>query len=204
MGLLAHIFGRRDYVVVEKPIVTLAPPVELVSLEQIALKLVPKLVDESPEKFTDHDFFRTYCETEMNTFLKNLPEKYRQGMTEETMPEDNRYHRKVFDKPERIRMGFQPDYKLFVGEMIECPTFDLYFNVTDRKAAETIGLAAVNQFSLEQADLDSTTLKAFGYKGEDILIFGLDLLRLFLPKGTKIQTRYSHNYKQNKADYLIS
>ena len=81
-------------------------------IEVILLGLVPKIVDENPEKIQDTKKYWAYAQAQADTFLAALPAEYTAGLTKKILRNEKSAVYTCEDSPLDLVLGFKPGFNI--------------------------------------------------------------------------------------------
>lgn len=164
-----------------------------VTLDVILLTVVPRKVDDDLSFFKDKTQASQYAREQVQEFYGRLGLEYTQDPVDAT----SEVFRTNIDSALKI-VGFRPGFRgvYYEGnspqaQVVSIPVFDICIGVTPNNGEEITNIlrVALDQFYVQQRDIDAGTLRVMGKKGREIVLRDLDVLRQYLPRGTQVESR---------------
>lgn len=184
----------------------------------IKIGFVPKIVDEDYRSIVEKTAFIDYSRKSVKDYLESLPENLTEGLVERLDIENGTG---IYETSSQsgLTVVFKPDYYRLTEDSVKlsrlalysysksdcfvCPTIDVMFKPTDYSSANSIVRGGLDRFFLNQADIDSGTICAYGIKDGDIVLEDLKLLRRCLPRFTRIEARCNYDLGNYGFSYLV-
>ncbi|MBI4453633.1 hypothetical protein HY636_03230 [Candidatus Woesearchaeota archaeon] len=175
--------------------------------EELYLELIPKEADDDPLQFLSPRHTKKYCDDNVKDFIKELPIQYKKHkFTKHSMGVGSCVFQT--DGNKGFLIGYKPDYALYFPKKrpkcgVDVPVFQLSFAHRNTDLTERVLQLALEQFFLRQKEDTSDSLVVYRLKGEEVFQRGLDVLREYLPQGTKIEARCNPHSSHTRAPYTL-
>ena len=185
-------------------------------LDQVVIRLVPKIVDTNPDMFLDDNVYWSFSQEQIDKYLKSLPPGYADMGTRRTKKMEHGKAGVVVceNSPCSLVVGFHPGYALLPAstqpkkqhytdeDLVHCPTFDVVFSPIDKKTGNAILSAALKQFFVYQNDINNGALSVIGTMSERHRK-GMSVLAEYLRKGTRVDARCDYGAGNGRVVYHI-